>query len=90
MKMASRICAARNEIPASAMVSDICSSIGAPWVEISCGSHHVCRRIGIAETIAITMMVTAKSFAMLPLEFESIGPVKPNSESRHDNLNGSQ
>ena len=30
MKIARINCAARNEMPASAMVSDICSSMGAP------------------------------------------------------------
>ena len=43
-------CDAKNEIPASAMVSDICSSMGAPWVEISSAIHHVCRRMGIADS----------------------------------------
>ncbi len=52
-------------MPASAMVSDICSSIGAPWVEMSSAIHQVCRRIGIAERIAITMIVTAKNFPMI-------------------------
>src|SRR5580692_6883285 len=65
MKNARMNCEARNEIPASAIVSDICSSIGAPCVEISSAIHHVCRRIGIAEMIAIAMMVTAKNFAMM-------------------------
>ena len=66
MKKAKMICEAKNEIPASAIVSDICSSIGAPWVEMSGAIHHVCRRMGIAEAIAITKIVTAKNFAILP------------------------
>ena len=66
MNHASRICEARNEIPASHIVSFVCSSIGAPWVEISGASHQVCLTIGIAESIAITQMVTAKNFAMSP------------------------
>src|SRR5438128_8259403 len=65
MKKAKMICEAKNEIPASAIVSDICSSIGAPWVEMSGAIHHVCRRMGIAEAIAITKIVTAKNFAIL-------------------------
>src|ERR1035438_7069284 len=73
MKNARMNCEARNEIPASAIVSDICSSIGAPCVEISSGIHHVCRRIGIAEMIAIAMMVTAKNFAMM------LRPPRPDS-----------
>ena len=64
MKIARTNCAARKEIPASAMVSDICSSIKAPCVEMSSGATQVCRKMGIAERIAITMMVTAKNFAM--------------------------
>src|SRR2546430_8385896 len=66
MKKPKMICEAKNEIPASAIVSDICSSIGAPWVEMSGAIHHVCRRMGIAEAIAITKIVTAKNFAMMP------------------------
>jgi len=66
MKTASRIWDARKEIPASAIVSDICSSIAAPCVEISGAIHHVCRTMGIADRIAITMIVTAKNFAMSP------------------------
>ena len=58
-------CPARNDKPASAIVSDICSSISAPWVEMSGAIHHVCRRIGIAEAIAIAKIVTAKNFAMV-------------------------
>src|SRR5580704_16597250 len=46
------------------MVSDICSSIRAPWVEMFSGATQVCRTMGIAEAIAITMMVTASNFAM--------------------------
>src|SRR5216684_9113098 len=38
MKRAKINCAARKEIPASAMVSDICSSIRDPWVEMSSGA----------------------------------------------------
>src|ERR1022692_2717979 len=71
MNQARRNCEARNEIPASHIVSDICSSIGAPWVEISGASHHVCLTMGIAESIAITKMVIAKNFAMSPLKFGS-------------------
>src|SRR5579872_2560812 len=66
IKNARMNCEARNEMPASAMVSDICSSIGAPCVEMSSAIHQVCRRMGIAETIAITMMVTANIRAMVP------------------------
>src|SRR5499427_5660511 len=66
MKTASRIWDARKEIPASAIVSDICSSIGAPCVEISGAIHHVCRTMGIADRIAITIMVTAKNLPMSP------------------------
>ncbi len=73
MKTASKICDAKNKIPDSAIVSDICSSIGAPCVEISCEVHHVCRTMGIAESRAITMMVTAKSFAMLPRVWSAVG-----------------
>src|SRR5438128_11898312 len=66
MKKAKLICEAKNEIPASAIVSDICSSLGAPWVEMSGAIHHVCRRMGIAAALAIPKIVTAKSFAMMP------------------------
>src|SRR5579872_671196 len=66
MKTASKICDARKEIPASAIVSDIWSSIGWPCVEMSGAIHQVWRRIGMADTIAITMIVTAKNFAMSP------------------------
>jgi hypothetical protein len=65
MKIARMNCAARNEIPASAIVSDICSSIRCPWREMSCGAGHECRRIGIAEAIAIKIMVAAKNLAMI-------------------------
>ena len=54
------------EMPASAIVSEVCSSIKAPCVDISSGATHVCRKMGIAERIAITTMVTAKSFPILP------------------------
>src|SRR4029077_4681669 len=66
MKIARMICAARNESPASTIVSDICSSIRAPWVEMFSGATQVCRTMGIAEAIAITMMVTESNFAMSP------------------------
>src|ERR1700720_110112 len=62
---ASRNWAARNERPASAIVSDICSSIRWPWVEMSSGATQVCRKIGIAERIAIMTMVIAKNFALM-------------------------
>src|SRR5208283_2114394 len=65
MKKARMNCAARNEIPASAIVSDICSSISRPCVEMSSGAAQVCSRTGIADKIAMIMMVTAKNFAML-------------------------
>src|SRR5437667_12804262 len=65
MKKAKMICEAKNEIPASAIVSSISSSIGAPWVAMSGAIHHVCRRMGIAEAIAITKLVTAKNFVIL-------------------------
>ena len=32
---------------------------------MSAGIHQVCRTMGIAEAIAITMMVTANNFAMM-------------------------
>jgi hypothetical protein len=47
------------------MVSDICSSIICPWVEMSSGATQVWSRMGIADAIAITMMVIAKNFAMM-------------------------
>src|SRR5260370_30036620 len=73
MKIAKTNCAARKEIPASAMVSDICSSIKCPWVEMSSGATQVCRRMGIADAIAIMMIVTAKNFAMM-------SPLPPDSD----------
>jgi hypothetical protein len=39
----------------------------APWVEMSGAVHQVWRMIGIAERIAITMIVIEKSFAMFAL-----------------------
>src|SRR5437870_9755403 len=60
------ICEAKNIIPASAILSYICTSICAPWVEMSGAIHHVCRRMGISEAIATTKIVTAKNFAILP------------------------
>src|SRR5690349_21208759 len=65
-KNAKRSCAARKEIPASAMVSDICSSIRCPCVEISAGASHVCIKIGIADRIAMTMIVIAKNLPIIP------------------------
>src|SRR5271167_3132344 len=64
MKKASRNCEARNEMPASSMVSAYCSSMRWPWVEISGGIGHMCMTMGIAEAIAITTMVTASIFAI--------------------------
>src|SRR5258708_9849138 len=65
MNKAGMSCGGGKATPASAMVSDICSSIKYPWVEISSGATQVCLRIGIAERIAITTMVIAKNFAIL-------------------------
>ena len=59
------------------MVSDICSSISGPWVEISTGGSQVCNTMGTAEAIAITMMVTANNFA-----------IAPHSVQRHSILRG--
>jgi len=68
MNKANRICEIRKEIPASAMVSDVCSSISPPWVEMLAGGSQVWRTMGIADAIAITMIVIAKNFAIrLPL-----------------------
>src|SRR5580658_8494027 len=64
MKKPSRNCEARNEMPASHMVSLYCSSIRCPCTEISCGIGHMCITIGIADAIAITTIVTANIFAM--------------------------
>src|SRR5260370_4195855 len=65
-KNANRSCAARKDIPASAIVSDICSSIKCPCVEMSAGASHVCMTMGIADTIAITTIVIAKNLPILP------------------------
>ena len=62
-------------MPASAIVSDICSSIGAPWVEMSSAVHQVCRTMGIAESMAIMMMVTANNFAMVPSHYAFAEPL---------------
>ena len=64
MKNARRNCEARNEMPASSMVSAYCSSIRWPCVEMSCGIGHMCITMGTAEAIAITMIVTASNFAI--------------------------
>ena len=64
MKNPRTSCAARKQIPASTIVSDICSSISGPWVEMSTGGSQMCSTMGIAEAIAITMIVTAKNFAI--------------------------
>src|SRR5579862_1012737 len=48
------------------MVSANCSSMRWPWTEISGGMGHMCITMGTAEAIAITTMVTAKSFAIFP------------------------
>src|SRR5579859_4745852 len=61
MNMASSICAARNDTPASIMVSSLWLSIRCPWVETSAGGSQVCITTGIAEAIAITMIVTARN-----------------------------
>src|SRR5581483_68449 len=65
IKIPNRICAARNDTPASTIVSAICSSIRAPCVEMSCGGTQVCRMMGTAEAIAINTSVTANSLAMI-------------------------
>src|ERR1700733_6046497 len=64
MKKASRNCDARNETPASTIVSAYCSSIRGPWVEISSGKCQVFITMGIAEPIAISTIVTANIFAI--------------------------
>ena len=51
-------------MPASAIVSAYCSSISGPCVEISWGKCQVCITMGIAEPIAIRMIVTANIFAI--------------------------
>src|ERR1700691_1786174 len=63
MKKPSRNCEARNEMPASHIVSLYCSSIRWPCTEMSCGMGHMCITMGIADAIAITMIVTANIFA---------------------------
>ena len=54
---------------------------------MSSGATHVCRRMGIAERIAITMMVTAKNFAMMsrfpPASSPALSPaLKPAALTR--------
>src|SRR5580700_7123603 len=66
IKMPSRICAARKETPASIMVSDICSSMSPPCVEMSAGGSQVCKTKGTAEAIAMMIMVTANSLPIVP------------------------
>src|ERR1035438_4669435 len=79
MKIAKRICPPRNETPASSIVSDICSSISPPCVETSAGASHVCNMKGIAEAIAITMIVTASN---LPMARASAGKIPLNTDPK--------
>src|ERR1700722_1552171 len=64
IKNAKRNCEARNEMPASSIVSAYCSSINWRCVEISCGSGHRCITMGTAEAIAMRIMITANIFAI--------------------------
>ena len=59
-------CARRKEIPASAMVSDNCSSIWWPWVEISSGITYMWVTIGYADANAIITRTIANSLPMTP------------------------
>ena len=55
---------ARKQMPASTIVSDICSSIILPCTEMSAGGSQMCKTMGTAEAIAMTMMVNANNFAI--------------------------
>src|SRR5579864_668228 len=66
MNSPSKIWPARKAMPASTMVSAICSSIKWPWTETSAGATHVCITMGTADRTAIRMMVTARILPIVP------------------------
>src|SRR5258708_6748428 len=51
------------------MVSDSCSSIAWPWVEISTGCTYMCVRMGYADASAMSVNTIANSFPTAPRFF---------------------